>query len=191
MESFTNIPDTAMLTGSLCFGVCDGHLMYSCRAASIPQPHSRRLVTGPVPTRTSQRCVDISSPGICYHTGTSINATGRVACHPCTACAVQQLAMACRDKSRSRQPGRQACFCQGREQLMSWASQQPLPGPVRLTRRLCLQQLAAVIAAAIATPAQAAIVDEEVAQRVFDSAGESLPSQGRRGVSLLMVPSCD
>ena len=38
-------------------------------------------------------------------------------------------------------------------------------------RRTCLQQLAALSAAAIVAPAHAAIVDEDVARRVFDSAG--------------------
>jgi hypothetical protein len=39
-----------------------------------------------------------------------------------------------------------------------------------------MKQLAALLAAADVAPARAAIVDEDVARRVFESAGESLSS---------------
>lgn len=39
-----------------------------------------------------------------------------------------------------------------------------------------MKQLAALLAAAAVAPARAAIVDEDVARRVFESAGESLSS---------------
>ena len=42
---------------------------------------------------------------------------------------------------------------------------------VQTNRRTCLQQLAALSAAALVAPAHAAIVDEDAARRVFDSAG--------------------
>ena len=43
---------------------------------------------------------------------------------------------------------------------------------VQVHRRQCLQQLAALSAAALVAPAHAAIVDEDAARRVFDSAGQ-------------------
>ncbi|CAK0784896.1 hypothetical protein CVIRNUC_008101 [Coccomyxa viridis] len=66
--------------------------------------------------------------------------------------------------------------CESQRGAMRSKSEYCSEPAVQVHRRTCLQQLAALSAAALVAPAHAAIVDEDVARRVFDSAALSVVS---------------